>query len=72
MPSLFRRAPLGFWFCAIAALGFLQGYRHAFPDGRFAPDTVGWLWLGGSVVLAALGIANIVRAARRPAKRRPN
>lgn len=63
--SLIRRAALGFWFSAIAALGLLEFHRHAFPDGRFMPDLVAWLWLAGSVVMATLGIAIIVRAARR-------
>lgn len=62
--NLLRRAALGFWFCAIAALGLLQWHRHAFPEGPFAPDMIAWLWLGGSAVLATLGIAIIVRAAR--------
>lgn len=63
---LLRRAALGFWFCAIAALGLLQSHRHAFPDGQFAPDLIAWLWLGGSAILAVLGIGIIVREIRRP------
>ena len=63
--SLLRRAALGLWFCAIAALGLLQFYGRAFQDGAFSPGTTAWLWLAGSLVLVVVGIALIVRAARR-------
>lgn len=64
--SLLRRAALGLWFCAIAALGLLQFHMRAFDGGVFAPTTVAWLWLGGSLPLAVLGIVLVFRA-RKPA-----
>lgn len=63
--SLLHRAALGFWFCAIAALGLLQFYGRAFRGASFSPDTPAWLWLAGSLVLVVLGMGIIVRAARR-------
>lgn len=63
--SLLRRAALGFWFCAIAALGLLQFYGRAFHAATFSPDTPAWIWLGGSLVLMIFGLGLIVRAARR-------
>ena len=63
--SMLRRAALGLWFCAIAALGLMQFYRRAFHEGAFSPDATAWLWLGGSLVLAVLGTVLAARAARR-------
>ena len=63
--TLLRRCALGLWFCAIAALGLLQFHARAFDEGRFEPNAIAWAWLGGSVVLGALGLALLVRALRR-------
>ena len=59
--TLLRRCALGLWFCAIAALGLLQFHARAFDDGRFEPTVIAWAWLGGSVVLAILGLVLIAR-----------
>jgi hypothetical protein len=56
---------LGLWFCAIAVLGLVQFYARAFADGHFEPTRIAWAWLGGSVVLAVLGLAWLVHALRR-------
>lgn len=63
---LLRRAALGLWFGAIAALGLLQFFMRAFDEGRFAPTEVAWLWLAGSVVLACIATGLLVRSLRKP------
>ncbi len=69
-PGLLRRGAIGIWFCAIGALGLLQFYMRAACQrtscgGSFAADTIAWLWLAGSVVVALAGIAILVRAVRQ-------
>ena len=68
--SLLRRCALGLWFCAIATLGLVQFHARAFDDGRFDPGAIAWMWLGGSVVLAGLGLVLLVRALLAHARRR--
>lgn len=63
--SLLRRAALGLWFCAIAALGLLQFHARAFEGARFEPTPVAWIWLGGSLALGGLGAVLLIRALRR-------
>ncbi|MGH8085748.1 MAG: hypothetical protein ACREPV_10785 [Lysobacter sp.] len=63
--SLLRHCAMGLWFCAIAALGLLQFHARAFDDGHFAPNPVAWTWLGGSIVLAGLGLVLLIRAIRQ-------
>ena len=63
--TLLRRSALGLWFCAIAAVGLLQFYARAFDDGRFEPGAIAWIWLGGGIVLGAIGLTLLVRAWRR-------
>lgn len=63
-PSLIRRCLLGLWFCGIAVLGVLQFFGKAFRGDGFHPGTIAWIWLAGSVVFAALGIAAIFHELR--------
>lgn len=63
--SPLRRHALALWLGAVAALGLLQFWMRAFDDGVFAPGTVSWLWLGGSVVVAAVALAMLLHALRR-------
>ncbi|MFD0739436.1 hypothetical protein ACFQZQ_09095 [Lysobacter koreensis] len=62
--SLLQRGLVGFWFCAIGALGFARFFVRAFDDQGFTPDTVAWLWLVGAVITTIAGLAVIVHAAR--------
>lgn len=59
------RYALGLWFCGIGVLGLLQFYLRAFEDGVFLPSTIAWLWLAGAALVIAIGVATILRAARR-------
>lgn len=63
--SLLGRCALGLWLCAVAVLGLLQFGMRAFDGDVFAPGTIGWLWLGGSVVVAAMAVVVLLRALRR-------
>lgn len=63
--SLLRRCALGLWLGGVAALGLLQFGMRAFEGGGFTPTTVAWLWLGGSVVVAAIALVLLVRALKR-------
>lgn len=67
--SLFRRNLLGAWFCGLSVLGYLRFFMKTLREPALPPDTVAWLWLAGSVVLSLLGIAIIVREARRGSNR---
>ena len=60
------RAALGLWLCAIGVLGLLQFWLRAFGPEGFDPDLIAWLWLCGAVVVIAIGIAAVIRAARAP------
>jgi len=63
--TLLRRCALGLWLCVVAALGMLQFGMRAFDGGVFAPTAIAWLWLGGSVVVATVAVAVLVRTLRR-------
>jgi hypothetical protein len=65
----FRRSPLGWWLCAIGALGLLRFWMRAFPGAGFQADPIAWMWLAGAVVTGAIGIVLVVRS--RQATHRP-
>ena len=52
--------PLGLWFCGLGALGLARAWLYLVRDGGTA-GAVGWIWLGGSVMLACAGLALLVR-----------
>lgn len=62
--SLLVRGAVGFWFLGLGALGLLRGAMRAFRHGSFAADTVAWIWLIGSAIVALAGVLAIARAAR--------
>ena len=57
---LARRA-LGLWFLAIAALGLLRWWMKVGREGAAAQTPDAMLWLGGSIVLAIVGVAALWR-----------
>jgi len=62
--SPLRRYALGLWFCGIAALAAIEFRRAAFAAGAFAPTPIAWLWLAGTLVVGAVGVALLVRERR--------
>ena len=60
--GLTRLSPLGVWLFGLGALGLVRGFMRAFRGGSFDADPIAWLWLGGSVALAAAGLVALVRA----------
>ncbi|MBJ7574820.1 hypothetical protein [Luteimonas sp. MC1828] len=65
-PARRRRVdPLGLWFCSLAALGLARAWLYLVRDGGDA-GAVGWAWLGGSLLLACLGVGIVLRGLRRP------
>jgi len=63
--TFLRRAAMGLWLCGVAALGLLQFYARTLREPPFAPGTIDWLWLAGSLTVAVVGIGLVIRAARR-------
>ena len=65
-----RFDPLGLWLCGLAALGLARAWLYLVRDAGTA-GPVGWIWLGGSVLLAGIGLAllarGLLRAGRAPA-----
>lgn len=59
-----RLDPLGLWLCGLAVLGLLRAWLYLVRDAGGA-GPVGWIWLGGSLVLASLGVALLVRGLAR-------
>ena len=55
-----RFDPLGLWFCGLAALGLARAWLYLVRDAGSA-GTVGWIWLGGSLLLAAAGAGLVLR-----------
>ena len=64
-PSLLRRCAIGIWLCGIALLGLVEFRRYALASGEFSMTPVSWMWLIGSLVTGAIGIALLVRELRR-------
>lgn len=57
-----RPDPLGLWMCGLAVLGGARAWLYLVRDAT--PGPYGWMWLGGSLLLAVLGIVLIVRNRR--------
>ncbi|MGY1459530.1 MULTISPECIES: hypothetical protein [unclassified Luteimonas] len=55
-----RFDPLGLWLCGLGALGLARAWLYLVRDGGTA-GPVGWIWLGGSVLLACIGLVLLVR-----------
>ncbi|MDQ3510731.1 MAG: hypothetical protein M3414_03400 [Pseudomonadota bacterium] len=67
-PGFLGRAAIGLWLCGIGALGFLQFYLRA-VRGQTQADIIAWLWLGGAIVVTAIGLVVVLRARRGPSSR---
>ncbi len=64
-----RRAdPLGLWLCGLGALGLVRAWLVLVREGA-TTDPVGWAWLGGSLLMAGIGIALLAHGLRRPTRR---
>ena len=55
-----RPDPLGLWMCGLAVLGSARAWMYLVRDGDTS-DPAGWIWLGGSLLLALVGIALLLR-----------
>lgn len=55
-----RVDPLGLWLCGLAVLGLTRAWLYLVRDAGTA-GAVGWIWLWGSVLLAGIGLALLVR-----------
>ena len=67
-PGLLHHSALGLWFCALSVLGLLRVIARYSRDEQALAETVMQLWLGGSLLLGALGawlVARAVGARRR-------
>lgn len=64
-PGFLGRAAIGLWLCGIGALGLLQFYLRALR-GQGETDIIAWLWLGGAIVVTAIGLVLVIRARRGP------
>ncbi|MBW3549460.1 MAG: hypothetical protein KY442_01180 [Proteobacteria bacterium] len=62
--NLLKRGAVGFWFCAIGAVGLLRFYLGTLRADASAIDAVAWTWLIGSAVISVAGIVLVVRAVR--------
>src|SRR3546814_2449162 len=60
-PSLIRRCAIGIWLCGIALLGVVEFRRYSMAGGEFSMTPVAWMWLVGSIITGAVGIALLVR-----------
>ena len=50
--------------CGLAVLGLARAWLYLVRDGDTAGPT-GWIWFGGALLLAAVGIALLVRRTRQ-------
>ena len=64
-PSLIRRCAIGIWLCGIALLGVVEFRRHALAGDALAMTPVAWMWLAGSIITGAVGVAWLVRELQR-------
>jgi hypothetical protein len=46
--------------CGLAALGSARAWLHLVRDGDTG-NPAGWIWLGGSLLLAVIGVVLLVR-----------
>src|SRR5690554_7342 len=58
-----RPDPLGLWLCGLAVLGLARAWLYLVRDAGLA-GPVGWIWLGGSIVFACLGLRLLVGRGR--------
>ena len=63
-----RLDPLGLWLCGLAVLGLARSWMYLVRDGGTA-GAVGWIWCGGSLLMAAIGAALLVRGLLRHRRR---
>jgi hypothetical protein len=56
--------PLGLWLCGLAVVGLARAWLYLVRDAGGA-GPVGWIWLGGSLLMAAAGIVLLLRGAMR-------
>jgi hypothetical protein len=56
-----RRHALALWFLGIAALGLLRWWMKVGREGAAAQAPDAMLWLGGSLLLAAIGLLALWR-----------
>ena len=59
-PAARRIDPLGAWLCGLALLGLARAWLYLVRDAG-AAGAVGWIWLGGSVLMAVGGLALLGR-----------
>lgn len=59
-----RFDPLGLWLCGLAVLGLARAWLYLVRDAG-AADAVGWIWLAGSVCMAAVGLVLLARGLLR-------
>jgi len=59
-----RLDPLGLWLCGLAVLGLARAWLYLVRDAG-AAGPLGWIWLGGAVLLAATGAALLLRGLAR-------
>lgn len=59
-----RLDPLGLWLCGLALLGLARSWMYLVRDGG-AAGAVGWIWLGGSLLMAATGAGLLLRSLLR-------
>ncbi len=55
-----RFDPLGLWLCGLSMLGLARAWLYLVRDAGEA-GAIGWIWLGGSLLLAATGGALLLR-----------
>lgn len=61
-PGLLQRSALGLWFCGLSFLGLLRVFARYSRDPQSLAQTVMQVWIGGSLLLGAIGVWLLVRA----------
>ncbi|MGY0650534.1 hypothetical protein ACW7GZ_01490 [Luteimonas sp. A537] len=59
-PPRRRLDPLGLWLCGLAILGLARTWMYLVRDGG-AAGAVGWIWFGGSLLMAVIGFVLLAR-----------
>lgn len=67
-PGRRRFDPLGLWLCGLGVLGLARAWLYLVREAA-TYDPVAWTWLGGSLLMAGIGIALLARGLRRPTRR---
>src|SRR3546814_13574497 len=52
---------MGIWLCGVALVGVVEFRRYSMAGGEFSMTQVAWMWLVGSIITGAIGIALLVR-----------